>query len=195
MDQIYLYDTTLRDGTQREGISLSVMDKIKIAVRLDEFGFHYIEGGWPGSNPKDAAFFEMVRTMHFKHAKIAALGSTLKKGARPENDPNIQALLAASTPVITLVGKSWDLHVTEVLEATLAENLAMIEDSVAFLKEHLDELIYDAEHFFDGYKDNPAYALATLQAAQDAVLPVGGHGHGDGHQSRNPDDHGGQSRD
>jgi 2-isopropylmalate synthase len=168
MDQIYLYDTTLRDGTQREGISLSVMDKIKIAVRLDEFGFHYIEGGWPGSNPKDAAFFEKVSTMRFKQAKIAAFGSTLKKGARPENDPNIQALLAASTPVITLVGKSWDLHVTEVLEATLAENLAMIADSVAYFKAQGKEVIYDAEHFFDGYQANPAYALQTLQAAAEA---------------------------
>ncbi len=168
MDQIYLYDTTLRDGTQREGISLSVMDKIKIAVRLDEFGFHYIEGGWPGSNPKDAAFFEKVRSMRFKQAKIAAFGSTLKKGTRPENDPNLQALLAASTPVVTLVGKSWDLHVTEVLEATLAENLAMIADSVAYFKAQGKEVIYDAEHFFDGYQANPAYALQTLQAAAEA---------------------------
>ncbi len=168
MDQIYLYDTTLRDGAQREGISLSVMDKIKIAVRLDEFGFHYIEGGWPGSNPKDAAFFEKVRTMRFKQAKITAFGSTLKKGARPENDPNLQALLAASTPVITLVGKSWDLHVSEVLEATLAENLAMIADSIAYFKALGKEVIYDAEHFFDGYQANPAYALQTLQAATEA---------------------------
>jgi 2-isopropylmalate synthase len=168
MDQIFLYDTTLRDGTQREGISLSVMDKLKIATRLDEFGFHYIEGGWPGSNPKDAAFFEKVRSMHFKHAKIAAFGSTLKKGARPEDDPNIQALLAAATPVVTLVGKSWDLHVSEVLEATLDENLVMIAESVAYFKAQGKEVIYDAEHFFDGYQANSAYALRTLQAAAEA---------------------------
>jgi 2-isopropylmalate synthase len=172
MDQIYLYDTTLRDGTQREGISLSVMDKIKIAVRLDEFGFHYIEGGWPGSNPKDAAFFDKVQSMHFKHAKITAFGATLKKSTRPEDDSNIQALLSASTPVVTLVGKSWDLHVTEVLEATLGENLGMIADSVAYFKAQCKEVIYDAEHFFDGYKANPDYALQTLQAALEAGADV-----------------------
>jgi 2-isopropylmalate synthase len=167
MDQVYLYDTTLRDGTQREGISLSVMDKLKIAARLDEFGVHYIEGGWPGSNPKDAAFFERVRTMHFKQAKIAAFGSTLKKNSRPESDPNIQALVAAGTPVVTLVGKSWDLHVTEVLQATLEENLEMIAESVAYFKTQGKEVVYDAEHFFDGYRENKDYALKTLLAAAD----------------------------
>ena len=172
MDQIYLYDTTLRDGTQREGISLSVMDKIKIATRLDEFGFHYIEGGWPGSNPKDAAFFDRVQSMSFKQAKIAAFGATLKKGTRPEDDANIQALLAAATPVVTLVGKSWDLHVTEVLETTLGENLGMIADSVAYFKVQGKEVIYDAEHFFDGYRTNPDYALQTLQAALEAGADV-----------------------
>jgi len=123
MKAIKLYDTTLRDGTQREGISLSLADKLKIARRLDEFGIHYIEGGWPGSNPKDAAFFERVRTLDLKQAKIAAFGFTVKKGSQPEDDPNIQSLLAAETPVVTLVGKSWDMHVADVLEATLPENL------------------------------------------------------------------------
>ncbi len=165
MDGIFLYDTTLRDGTQREGISLSVDDKIKIARRLDEAGFHYIEGGWPGSNPKDAAFFERARSIPWKSARIAAFGFTLKKGSRPENDSNIQMLLAAETSVVTLVGKSWDLHVRDVLEATLDENLLMISQSVAYMKAHGKEVIYDAEHFFDGYKANPDYALATLRAA------------------------------
>jgi 2-isopropylmalate synthase len=172
MEQIYLYDTTLRDGTQREGISLSVVDKLKIASRLDEFGVHYIEGGWPGSNPKDAAFFERARSMHFKHAKIAAFGSTLKKGLRPEQDSNIQALLASGTSVVTLVGKSWDLHVTDVLEATLEENLRMITESVVYFKTHGKEVVYDAEHFFDGYQVNPSYALKTLFAAAEAGADI-----------------------
>ena len=172
MEQIYLYDTTLRDGTQREGISLSVVDKLKIASRLDEFGIHYIEGGWPGSNPKDAAFFERVRSMRFQQAKIAAFGSTLKKNIRPENDPNIQALVAAGTPVVTLVGKSWDLHVTDVLQATLAENLEMIAESVAYFKALGKEVVYDAEHFFDGYRANTDYALKTLRAAADAGADI-----------------------
>lgn len=168
MTDILIYDTTLRDGTQREGISLSLQDKLKITRRLDEFGVHYIEGGWPGSNPKDAAYFERVRGMQFQQAKIAAFGSTLKKGARPEDDANLQALLATETPVVTMVGKSWDLHVTDVLEATLSENLGMIADSVAYMKSHGKEVIYDAEHFFDGYKANPEYALKTLAAAVSA---------------------------
>ena len=172
MEQIYLYDTTLRDGTQREGISLSVVDKLKIASRLDEFGVHYIEGGWPGSNPKDAAFFERARSMHFKHAKIAAFGSTLKKGLRPEQDSNIQALLASGTSVVTLVGKSWDLHVKDVLEATLEENLRMITESVVYFKTHGKEVVYDAEHFFDGYQVNPSYALKTLFAAAEAGADI-----------------------
>ncbi len=165
MTQITLYDTTLRDGAQREGISLSVDDKLKIARRLDEAGFHYIEGGWPGSNPKDMAFFERVRTLAFKNARLAAFGMTVKKDASLEGDANIQALVAAQTPVVTLVGKSWDLHVTQVLEASLAENLEMIAASVAYFKSLGREVIYDAEHFFDGYKANPDYALGTLQAA------------------------------
>jgi 2-isopropylmalate synthase len=167
MNEIYLYDTTLRDGTQREGISLSVDDKIKIAQRLDEIGIDYIEGGWPGSNPKDAEFFERAQEIEFQHAKLAAFGSTLKKDKHPEEDTNIQMLLAAGTPVITLVGKSWDLHVTEVLETSLENNLEMIGKSVAYFIEHGKEVIYDAEHFFDGYKANPAYAVSTISAARD----------------------------
>ncbi|RMG93246.1 MAG: citramalate synthase [Chloroflexi bacterium] len=165
MTQIFLYDTTLRDGTQREGISLSLEDKLKIARKLDEFGIHYIEGGWPGSNPKDAAFFQRAATIHWQHAKICAFGSTRRKQTTPENDANLKALLDAHTPVVTLVGKSWDLHVRDVLETSLEENLAMIGESVAWCKAHGREVIYDAEHFFDGYKANAAYAIATLQAA------------------------------
>ena len=165
MTTVHLYDTTLRDGTQREGISLSVDDKLKIARRLDEFGIHYIEGGWPGSNPKDAEFFRRVRAMGLRQAKVAAFGSTRKKDTRPEEDANLKALLETETPVVTLVGKSWDLHVTEVLETSLDENLAMIGESVAYMKSRDKEVVYDAEHFFDGYKANPDYALATLRAA------------------------------
>ena len=131
---ISLYDTTLRDGAQREGISLSVDDKLKIARRLDNFGMQYIEGGWPGSNPKDAAFFERVRSLDLQSARIAAFGMTLKKDSRLEDDANIQALRAAGTPVITLVGKSWDLHVLHVLETSLEENLHMISASIAYFK-------------------------------------------------------------
>ncbi len=162
---IYLYDTTLRDGTQREGISLSLDDKLKIASRLDAFGMHYIEGGWPGSNPKDVEFFRRAPSLGLSHAKLAAFGSTRRKDSLPADDANIQALVGANTPVITLVGKSWDLHVIEILESTPAENLAMIEESVAYCKSLGKEVIYDAEHFFDGYKANPEYALTTLEAA------------------------------
>lgn len=163
---LYLYDTTLRDGSQREGISFSLEDKIKITLRLDEFGVHYIEGGWPGSNPKDEAYFNKVSQLKLSHAKIAAFGSTTRKGTPPQDDPNIQALLAANTPVVTLVGKSWDFHVTHVLETSLEENLEMIRSSVAYMKSQGKEVIYDGEHFYDGYKANPDYALETLLAAQ-----------------------------
>ncbi|MBC8332873.1 MAG: citramalate synthase [Anaerolineae bacterium] len=169
---VKIYDTTLRDGTQSEGISLSVNDKIKIAHRLDEFGVHYIEGGWPGSNPKDAEFFERVRKMEFKNAKVAAFGSTRKKNSPTEGDPNLQALVDAETPVVTLVGKSWDLHVYDVLETTLEENLAMIRESVAYMKALGKEVVYDAEHFFDGYKANPEYTLQTLRAAADGGADI-----------------------
>ena len=167
MSDVYLYDTTLRDGTQREGISLSVDDKLKIAQRLDDFGVHYIEGGWPGSNPKDAEFFERAKELNFQNSKLAAFGSTLKKNKRPEDDISIQMLLEAGTPVVTLVGKSWDLHVTEVLETSLRNNLAMISESVAYFVARDKEVVYDAEHFFDGYKANPEYALKTLSAAAE----------------------------
>jgi 2-isopropylmalate synthase len=163
---VFLYDTTLRDGSQREGISYSLEDKIRIAERLDRFGVHYIEGGWPGSNPKDARFFERAAKMTWQNAKIAAFGSTTRKETPPEEDANIQALLEAQTPVVTLVGKSWDLHVFHVLETTLEENLRMIGSSVAFMKAQGKEVIYDAEHFFDGYKADPNYALETLRAAE-----------------------------
>ena len=167
-DPIVLYDTTLRDGTQREGLVLSLADKLKIARRLDEAGFAYIEGGWPGSNPKDEEFFAAARGMTFQHARLAAFGSTRHRANRAAEDPNITALVAAKTPVTTIFGKSWLLHVTEVLGATADENLSMIGDSVAHLRAAGREVIYDAEHFFDGCKADPAYALATLRSAVDA---------------------------
>jgi len=165
---IQLYDTTLRDGAQREGISFSVNDKLKIARKLDELGIHYIEGGWPGSNPKDAEFFVLVQGMPLEHAVITAFGSTRRAGMRVEEDANIRALLEAETPAVAVFGKSWDLHVAQVLGTTLEENLAMIADSVSYLKGRGREVIYDAEHFFDGYKADPAYALRTLQVAERA---------------------------
>ena len=167
-EPVILYDTTLRDGTQREGLVLSLADKLKIARRLDEAGFPYIEGGWPGSNPKDEDFFAAARTMTWRNARIAAFGSTRHRANRPEDDPNLRALVAAETPVATIFGKSWLLHVTEVLGATPDENLAMVGDSVAHLRDAGREVVYDAEHFFDGYKDDPDYALATLRAARAA---------------------------
>ncbi len=165
---IQLYDTTLRDGTQREGISLSLNDKLKIVRSLDELGIHYIEGGWPGSNPKDAEFFAQAQGMPLEQAVIAAFGSTRRAGTAVEDDANIQALLEAATSAVTIFGKSWRLHVTQVLGTTLEENLAMIADSVGYLKERGREVIYDAEHFFDGYRADPAYALRTLQMAEKA---------------------------
>lgn len=168
MKQIFIYDTTLRDGTQREGISLSVDDKLQIARKLDEFGVHYIEGGWPGSNPKDAEFFRRVASLGLQGAKVTAFGSTRRKNSACGEDGNIRALLEADTAVVTIVGKSWDLHVRDVLETTAEENLAMIGESVAYCKAAGREVIYDAEHFFDGYKANADYAVATVQAAAEA---------------------------
>ncbi|HYM84695.1 MAG TPA: citramalate synthase [Candidatus Dormibacteraeota bacterium] len=162
---VLLYDTTLRDGTQREGLIVSLADKIKIARRLDDFGFPYVEGGWPGSNPKDADFFAAARGMTFRNAKLAAFGSTRHRLNRPGDDPNLRALVDAATPVVTIFGKSWLLHVTEVLGATPEEGLEMVGDSVAFLHGAGREVVYDAEHYFDGYKDDPAFALGTLRAA------------------------------
>ena len=165
---VTIYDTTLRDGTQGEGISFSSADKIRIAERLDAFGVHYIEGGWPGSNPKDMEFFELASKRKFKHAKITAFGSTRRAKTTCAADAQIQMLEKAGTPVVTMFGKTWALHVTEVLRTTLEENLAMISDSVRYFQQAGKEVIYDAEHFFDGYKADAKYALATLTAAQDA---------------------------
>ncbi|HEY8167502.1 MAG TPA: citramalate synthase [Candidatus Limnocylindrales bacterium] len=168
-DPIVLYDTTLRDGTQREGMVLSLADKLRIAKRLDEAGFTYVEGGWPGSNPKDAEFFAAARDMRWTNARIAAFGSTRHRANKPDEDPNLAALVEAATPVITIFGKSWLLHVIEVLGATPDENLAMVGDSVAHCRQGgRVEVVYDAEHFFDGYKDDREYALATLRAAHAA---------------------------
>ncbi len=165
--KIELYDTTLRDGTQAEGISLSVDDKLKVTRLLDQLGVNYIEGGWPGSNPKDAEYFQRVKALDLQNAQVAAFGSTCRAGTQPQEDANIQALLEAGMPVVTIVGKSWTLHVRDVLRTSLPENLRMIRDSVAFLAPS-KEVIFDAEHFFDGYKDEPAYALDTLRAAVES---------------------------
>src|ERR1700757_2156811 len=163
---IKIYDTTLRDGTQGEGVSFSMEDKVRLATRLDALGIHYIEGGWPGSNPKDLRFFKRVQDAVFKTAKITAFGATRRPGVRPQEDGNLQALVEAGPPVVTIFGKSWDFHVTSALGTTLDKNLAMIEDSVAFLLKRFEEVIYDAEHFFDGFKRNREYALRTLAAAE-----------------------------
>jgi 2-isopropylmalate synthase len=165
---VILYDTTLRDGTQGENITLSLADKLRIARMLDEYGMPYVEGGWPGSNPKDIEFFKAARTMTWRTAKLAAFGSTRHRSNRAEDDPNLRELVAAETPVVTIFGKSWLLHVTEVLGATPAENLDMIADSVRFVAERGREAVYDAEHYFDGYLADPAYALSTLRAARAA---------------------------
>ncbi|MDD4930462.1 MAG: citramalate synthase [Gallionella sp.] len=168
MSQVFLYDTTLRDGTQREDISLSVDDKLIIAQRLADFGFHYIEGGWPGSNPKDAEFFTRAAKLNLGQAKLTAFGRTRQKHIQCEQDANLRALLDAGTPVVTMVGKSSDYHVRLVLSTTPDENLAMIADSVRYMKSKGREVVFDAEHFFDGFLANQDYALASLRAAADA---------------------------
>jgi 2-isopropylmalate synthase len=165
MESTLLYDTTLRDGTQGENITFSADEKIKIALKLDDMGIHYIEGGWPGSNPKDMQFFDLAKRVKFKNARLAAFGSTRKPGIEPGQDENLKALLTSETPTVTIFGKSWQLHVEDVMSNTLEENIAMIRDSVKFLKRNEREVVYDAEHFFDGYKDNSAYALQTIDAA------------------------------
>ena len=165
---ILLYDTTLRDGTQGEQVNFTAEEKVRIAQRLDEMGFHYIEGGWPGSNPKDARFFELAKNVSFRNARLAAFGSTRRPNLSVDECPNIQALLDAETPAVAIFGKTWDLHATDILEISLEENLAMIRESVAYLKAKGREVIYDAEHFFDGYKNNPAYARKTVEAALEA---------------------------
>jgi len=166
--ELVLYDTTLRDGTQREGLSLAVEDKVKIARRLDELGIHYLEGGWPGSNPKDAEFFRRIRQAGLRRAKVAAFGMTRRAGARAEDDLNLRALVDAETPVVTIVGKTSVLHVERVLETSRDENLRMIGDSVGYFKRLGREVIYDAEHFFDACRIDLEYAHATLRAAAGA---------------------------
>src|SRR6266436_2895315 len=166
--EVKIYDTTLRDGTQGEGVAFSMEDKVRIAQRLDALGVHYIEGGWPGSNPKDLRFFKRVQDAVFKSAKISAFGATRRPGVRPQDDGTLQALVEAGPPVVTIFGKAWDVHVTAALGTTPEENVAMIADSVAYLLKHFEEVIYDAEHFFDGFKRNPDYALRTLLTAEAA---------------------------
>jgi 2-isopropylmalate synthase len=165
---VEIYDTTLRDGSQGEGINFSVTDKLRIAEKLDAFGVHYIEGGWPGSNPKDMEFFAQARRRKWRNAKIAAFSMTRRKSVAVEKDDLMRQILEAETPVVTIVGKTWLLHVTEVLRAKPDENLAMIADTIRYLKDHGKSVIYDAEHSFDGYKDEPEYALATWQTAEKA---------------------------
>ena len=165
---VTLYDTTLRDGTQAEDINFSVEDKVRIARAIDELGLDYIEGGWPGSNPKDIEFFERMKGVKLKNSSLTAFGSTRRAGKKPHHDPNLRALLKADTPAVTIFGKSWKLHVTRALKVSLSENIDMISESVQYLKKKVGTVFYDAEHFFDGYKDDPEYALKTLGAAADA---------------------------
>jgi len=167
MDPILVYDTTLRDGTQGENVNFSAEEKIKIARWLDDLGIHYIEGGWPGSNPRDVQFFDLARDVEFKQARLTSFGATRKPNIRPEADANLKALLDSGTPAVAIFGKSWDLHVEKIMNNTLTENLNMIQESVAFLKAEGREVVYDAEHFFDGYKADPGYAVKTLTAALD----------------------------
>ncbi|MBN1870077.1 MAG: citramalate synthase [Candidatus Omnitrophica bacterium] len=172
MSGITIYDTTLRDGSQTEGIAFSLSDKIKIAKKLDEIGIHYIEGGWPGSNPKDKAFFKDIQKEKLKHARVVAFGSTRRAKTKAPEDANLRELVRSQAEVITIFGKTWDLHIADVIKTTLSENLIMIADSVDFLKKKKKQVFYDAEHFFDGYKANPEYALKTLLAAQNAGADV-----------------------
>ena len=165
---IRIYDTTLRDGTQGEGVSFSMEDKVRLATKLDALGIHYIEGGWPGSNPKDLRFFRRMQDVGLKQAKLAAFSMTRRAGGSAESDPNMQALVDAGAPVATIVGKAWDFHVTAALGTTLRENLDMIGDTIAFLRPKVEEVMFDAEHFFDGFRKNREYALETLRAAEAA---------------------------
>jgi 2-isopropylmalate synthase len=168
MTAIQVYDTTLRDGCQAEDINFTLEDKLRIAERLDAFGIHYIEGGWPGSNPRDAAFFEAARKLNLKHAKIAAFGSTRRHGVTCDADQNVRTLLTAATPVVTIVGRTWDVPVEHDLRVPLEANLEIIADTVRYLRARVDEVIFDAEHFFDGYRSNPEYALKCLATAAEA---------------------------
>jgi len=172
MKKVTLFDTTLRDGAQTEGISFSLEDKLKIAKLLDELGIDYIEGGWPGSNPKDIEFFKAIKNVKLKNAKIVAFSSTRRPNVKVEDDKNIATLLAADTPAVSIFGKCWDFHVTDALKTTLEENLAMIKDTIAYAKKAGKEVIFDAEHFFDGYKANPKYAMQCLKAAEEAGADI-----------------------
>jgi 2-isopropylmalate synthase len=167
MKDVLLYDTTLRDGCQAEDVSFTLEDKLRIAEKLDELGIDYIEGGYPGSNPRDADFFQRVKKLKLKNAKVAAFGTTRKFGAKPAQDINLKVLLGADTPVVTLVGKTWDLHVRDDLRISQHANLDLIADSIAYMKKRVDEVMFDAEHFFDGFRANPEYALECLKAAQN----------------------------
>ena len=170
--KVFTFDTTLRDGTQGENISFSVEDKLLIAEKLDDFGLDYIEGGWPGSNPKDKEFFARAKSLNLKHAKLTAFGATRLAKNPVEQDQSVNELLAAETPVISIFGKTWDFHVRRALGITEDENLRIISDTVRYLKAHGREVVYDAEHFFDGYVANRDYALRTLEAAKNAGADV-----------------------
>ena len=172
--KVEIYDTTLRDGSQQVGLDLTVADKLRVAGVLDGLGVDVIEGGWPGSNPKDAEFFERVKDVEFKNAQLAAFGATRPPRRAVEDDANLAALLAAQTPIVTLVGKAWTLHVDEALRTTREENLAMVAESVAYMRAAGRRVVFDAEHFFDGYRADRGYALAVLAAADldDAVSAV-----------------------
>jgi len=165
---VEIYDTTLRDGAQAEDISFSLDDKLRITERLDELGIHYIEGGWPGSNPKDAEYFKKVKKLKLKQAKVVAFGSTHKPRIKADDDPNIKALISAEVNIITIFGKTWDFHVKEALKISFEENLDLIFNTITYLKNYADKVFFDAEHFFDGYKDNSEYALKCLQVAEQA---------------------------
>ncbi len=165
---VTIFDSTLRDGAQAEGVSFSVEDKIKIVRAIDELGIGYVEAGNPGSNPKDLEFFERIKSVELKNTKVAAFGSTRRRGISPSEDGNVQALLGAGVDTVAIFGKSWDFHVTDIINATLQENLEMIYDTVSYLKDKGKEVVFDAEHFFDGYKNNPEYAMKTLDSAVQA---------------------------
>ena len=172
MPRVQIYDTTLRDGSQGEGVNFSLHDKLLITQKLDELGFDFIEGGYPLSNPKDAEYFRRVRDLDLRHAQVCAFGMTRRRGVDAKDDIGMRALVDARTPVCTVVGKTWDLHVTDILRVDLAENLAMIRDSVAYLASEGRRVVYDAEHYFDGYRANPDYALKTVRAAADAGAEI-----------------------
>src|ERR1700689_2437623 len=166
--RIFTFDTTLRDGTQGEAVSFSADDKMLVLHKLDELGIDYIEGGWPGSNPKDKDFFARAKDAQLKHARLTAFGATRMARNKVEDDPSVNALVEAGTPVVCIFGKSWDLHVHRALNITEEENLQLISDTVRYLKSHGKEVVYDAEHFFDGYKASREFALRTLEAAKNA---------------------------